>query len=89
MSQILCEPTSNGVPIMAAKLRIRTSDHRRARALWIMAGGTIEPVRRTGEVRYRHAFFTNVLTINGRRSDTPAVVLHHLNILVRAGFLPN
>jgi hypothetical protein len=74
---------------MAEKLRIHTSDHRRARALWIMAGGTIEPVRRTGEVRYRHAFFTNVLTINGRRSDTPAVVLHHLNILVRAGFLSN
>jgi hypothetical protein len=30
-----------------------------------------------------------VLTINGRRADTPAVVLHHLNSLVRAGFLAN
>jgi hypothetical protein len=74
---------------MASKLRIHTSDHRRARTLWITAGGTIEPVRRTGEVRYRHPFFTKVLTINGRRADTPAVVLHHLNSLARAGFLAN
>jgi hypothetical protein len=74
---------------MVEKSRIHTSDHRRARTLWIRAGGTIEPVRRTGEVRYRHPFFTKVLTINGRRADTPAVVLHYLNSLVRAGFLSN
>lgn len=65
--------------------RIHTSDHRRARTLWIRAGGTIEPVRRTGDVRYRHPFFTKVLTINGRRTDTPAVVLQHLNTLSAQG----
>lgn len=72
---------------MTKKPRIYTSDHRRAQRLWIEAGGAIESVRRTGEIRYRHSFFPDVLTINGRRADTPAVVLHHLNRLVRAGFL--
>ena len=72
---------------MAAKSRIHTSDHRRARTLWITAGGTIESVWRTGEIRYRHPLLPKALTINGRRTDTPAVVLHQLNRLARAGFL--
>jgi hypothetical protein len=74
---------------MTGMTRIHTSDHRRVRTLWVLAGGTVESVRRTGEVRYRHPFFPNVLTINGRRADTPAVVLNHLNRLARAGFLVN
>jgi hypothetical protein len=74
---------------MTGMTRIHTSDHRRVRTLWVLAGGTVESVRRTGEVRYRHPFFPYALTINGRRADTPAVVLNHLNRLARAGFLVN
>lgn len=72
---------------MSNRHRIHTSDHRAAQALWVRAGGNIKAVRRTGEIRYRHPSFMIALTVNGRRSDTPAIVLCHLNKLACAGYL--
>jgi hypothetical protein len=70
---------------MSKAHRIHTSDHRTAPVLWISAGGSIEAIRRTGEIRYRHPTFTHSLKVNGRRSDTPAVVMCYLNKLARDG----
>ncbi len=41
-----------------------TSDIRLAKRLWLEAGGQIEQVRRTGEVRYVHPDFERPLRLN-------------------------
>lgn len=73
---------------MSDRHRIHTSDHRAAQAIWVRAGGNIKAVRRTGEIRYRHPSLAIVLTVNGRRSDTPMIVLRHLNKLLRDNSVP-
>lgn len=60
-----------------------TSDAHRADRMWLLLGGHIEPVRRTGEKRYRHSFFEHPLRTNGRRSDAPAKLLSRINQLLR------
>jgi hypothetical protein len=62
---------------------IHTSNGRKVERLWLLLGGQVLPVRRTGEKFYIHASFTTPLRINGRRDDVPAKLLSRLNQLVR------
>ena len=62
---------------------IHTSNPRHAKRLWLELGGHIEPVRRTGELRYLHPLFPDSIRANDRRSDVPAVVLCRINKLLR------
>lgn len=52
--------------------------------MWLLLGGRIEPVRRTGEKRYFHDQFAHPLRTNGRRNDVPAKLLSRLNQLLKA-----
>jgi hypothetical protein len=60
-----------------------TSDRRHAERLWLMLGGRVAPVRRTGEKFYIHALFTAPLRINGRRHDVPAKLISRINQIIR------
>lgn len=60
---------------------IHTSDAHRANRYWLLLGGTIEPIRRTGETRYTHGAFKRPLRTNGRRNDVPAKLLSRINQL--------
>ena len=62
---------------------IHTSNRRRADKLWLLLGGEILPVRRTGEKFYIHTKFPGPIRTNGRRDDVPAKVLSRLNQLIR------
>lgn len=62
---------------------IHTSNGRMAKKIWIMLGGEIVPIRRTGEMRYVHPEFANTIRTNGRRSDVPAALLSRINQLLR------
>lgn len=63
---------------------IHTSDPQLADRMWLLLGGRIEPVRGTGEKRYRHDQFAHPLRTNGRRRDVPAKLLSRLNQLIKA-----
>lgn len=58
---------------------VHTSDIRKVERAWLMLGGRIESVRRTGETRYRHDAFERPLRVNSRRNDVPAKLLTLLN----------
>ena len=62
---------------------IHTSNLHQADRYWLMLGGHIEPVRRTGEKRYTHDQFPHPLRTNGRRNDVPAKLLSRLNQLLK------
>lgn len=62
---------------------IHTSDARHADNVWLMLGGRIEPVRRTGENFYRHPLIERPLRTNGRRNDVPAKLLTLINRVAR------
>lgn len=62
---------------------IHTSDARHADQVWLMLGGRIEPIRRTGENSYTHALIERPLRTNGRRHDVPAKLLTLINRLLR------
>lgn len=62
---------------------IHTSDALHAARLWRCFGGDIEPIRRTGELRYTHSSFEHPLRVNGRRRDVPAKLLSRINQLAR------
>lgn len=62
---------------------IHTSDGRKAKRIWVMLGGEIVPVRRTGEMRYLHPTFPRSVRANDRRSDVPAVLLSRINQLLK------
>lgn len=62
---------------------IHTSDRRHAVKLWLILGGRVQPVRRTGEQFFVHDFFDSPLRVNGRRSDVPAKLLSRLNQIIR------
>ena len=62
---------------------IHTSDARHADQIWLMLGGRIEPIRRTGENAYTHPLLERPLRTNGRRNDVPAKLLTLINRLVR------
>lgn len=60
---------------------LHTSNRPRADEAWLLLGGRIEPIRRTGELRYLHAHFERPLRTNGKRSDPPAKLLSRINQL--------
>jgi hypothetical protein len=60
---------------------LHTSNRPRADEAWLLLGGRIEPIRRTGELRYLHALFERPLRTNGKRSDPPAKLLTRINQL--------
>lgn len=62
---------------------IHTSDRRRFDRLWLSLGGTIENLRRTGEVVYCHRLFTHPIRANDRRKDVAAKLLSRLNQLMK------
>lgn len=62
---------------------LHTSDRPRADEAWLLLGGRIEPIRRTGELRYLHEHFERPLRTNGRRADPPAKLLSRINQLRR------
>jgi hypothetical protein len=63
---------------------IHTTNPLRVDRMWLLLGGRIEPVRRTGEKRYSHDQFPHPLRTNARRNDVPAKLLSRLNQLLRA-----
>ncbi len=63
---------------------IHTSDIRHFRQLWVLLGGWVVPIKRTGELRYGHVSMSHPVRANGRRKDVPAVLLSRLNQLIRA-----
>ncbi|MFG6465025.1 hypothetical protein [Roseateles sp. BYS87W] len=63
---------------------LHTSDPLRADRLWLLMGGRIEPVRRTGERFYLHDMFAHPLRTNARRNDVPAKLLSRINQLLKA-----
>ena len=62
---------------------LHTSDARHADQIWVLLGGRIEAIRRTGEKRYRHDLIERPLRTNGRRHDVPAKLLTLINRLAR------
>ena len=62
---------------------IHTSNPLHADRMWLLLGGRIEPVRRTGEKRYTHELFPHPLRTNARRNDVLAKLLSRLNQLQR------
>lgn len=62
---------------------IHTSDARHADDVWLLLGGHIKPIRRTGEKRYTHDAFERPLRTNGRRNDVPAKLLSKINQLIK------
>jgi hypothetical protein len=60
---------------------LHTSNRPRADEAWLLLGGRIEPVRRTGELRYLHEYFEHPLRTNGHRNDPPAKLLSRINQL--------
>lgn len=62
---------------------IHTSNGRKVERLWLLLGGQVLPVRRTGEKFFIHESFISPLRINGRRDDVPAKLLSRVNQLLR------
>lgn len=58
-------------------------DMRDALRAWAAAGGSVEPVYRTGEIRLRHPAIPLPLRLNGRRKDTPRCLTSALRKIVR------
>lgn len=58
-----------------------TSDIRKVERAWLLLGGRIEPVRRTGETRYTHKAVVKPLRVNSRRNDVPAKLMTLVNQL--------
>lgn len=63
---------------------IHTTNPLQVDRMWLLLGGRIEPVRRTGEKRYHHQQFPHPLRTNARRDDVPAKLLSRLNQLLKA-----
>ncbi len=63
--------------------RITTRCHRTAQRHWRLLGGTIELVRATGELRYRHAQYVDCIRVDGRRKDSPMALVVRLNALLK------
>lgn len=58
-------------------------DRRHTDSLWNRLGGTIRPVRRTGEVFYEHPAFSRPVRACRHRKDTVAVVVTRINQLIK------
>lgn len=64
-------------------LAFHSSDAHRADRAWLLLGGNIEPISRTGEKRYIHNVFDRPLRTNGRRDDVPAKLLSRINQMMK------
>ena len=64
-------------------IAVTSADRRRTDRVWRKLGGRIEPVRRTGEIRYIHELFKRPITSSVRRKDTVPTVLSRINQLQR------
>jgi hypothetical protein len=62
---------------------VHTSDARHANQVWLLLGGRIEPIRRTGENSYTHPLIERPLRTNGRRHDVPAKLLTLINRVMK------
>ena len=62
---------------------IHTSNGRKAEQIWLLLGGRVVPVRRTGEKFFIHDFFDAALRLNGRRDDVPAKLLSRINQVIK------
>lgn len=51
--------------------------------LFLSLGGTIEDVRRTGELRYRHPLMDACAKANKRRKDAPSHLVDFVRELIR------
>lgn len=60
-----------------------TSDIHKLEQMWVLHGGVIESVRRTGETRYRHGLLERPLTVNGRRNHAPAKFMTLVNRITK------
>jgi hypothetical protein len=62
----------------------RSRDRRAFDKLWRDAGGTITPVKGTGEVRYWHPLISRCITTQScsRRKDVPVKLISALNHIV-------
>jgi hypothetical protein len=60
-----------------------TTSKRLAKRVWEALGGIITHVRRTGEVRYDHPYFSTPLRANDRRHDPPSKLISRINQLRR------
>ena len=65
------------------KICHHTSDVRLAQKMWLQMGGSIDPLRRTGEIQYRHPFFVRPLRLNGRRADVAGKLMSRINQVAR------
>jgi hypothetical protein len=50
---------------------------------WRAAGGSVEPVHRTGEIVFRHPDAPRRLRVNGRRKDAPRLLTSMLRQVVK------
>jgi hypothetical protein len=64
-------------------LALHTSDIHKVERMWLLCGGSIESVRRTGETRYRHEALSKPLRVNGRRTDVPAKLQTMVNRVMK------
>lgn len=62
---------------------VHTSNVRKAKKIWLLLGGKMIVIRRTGEMRYVHSAFLDTVRTNDRRTDVPAVLLSRINQLLR------
>lgn len=63
---------------------ISTRDPSKVSRIWMDIGGSVAPVRRTGEIRYTHPLFASPLTVNGRRQDVPAKLISRVNQIIKS-----
>jgi len=62
---------------------LHTSNGRQAERIWLLLGGKVIPVRRTGEKFFVHDHFDAPLRLNGRRTDVQAKLLSRINQLLK------
>jgi hypothetical protein len=63
---------------------VDSRDRRAFNRAWKDIGGVIEVKNGTGELLYTHASMVRAVRINGRRKDTPAVLLSRINQILKA-----
>lgn len=63
---------------------VHTSSTRIMDKQWLAMGGTIKPIRGTGELRYEHPLLPRPLRVNGRRTSPPAKLASCFNQVERS-----
>ena len=61
---------------------ISSRDRRHTDAIWTTLGGSIKPLRRTGEVLYTHPRFQRPVKASTNRKDTVAILVSRINQLL-------